>query len=171
MVVIFDLDETLICNTYNPNTSLESFCLQSENYAEFFILRPYAKKVFNEIKTICDGLYLATFSPRGRVERVLKTIGIRKYFDKMFTRENFDPVYGGKDDLRYFDPGEFVIVDDQGINSPFMSLKMAFFGVRDRIDGHLLVVPEFDGSDTDRCLLTVLDEVKSRVGPPAQRTG
>jgi beta-phosphoglucomutase-like phosphatase (HAD superfamily) len=170
MVVIFDLDETLICNTYNPKTSLETFSLSDENFSEHFILRPYARKVLSELRDTCDGLHMATFSPRGRVERILKTIGIRKYFDKMFTRENFDPVYGGGEDLRFFDPGDFIAVDDQEADSQFMAMKMSFFGACDRIDRHLIVVPQFDGSDTDRCLLTVLDEIKIRRGP-AGRVG
>lgn len=160
MVIVFDLDETLIFNGANPKSSLPVISLDHGGLVDHITLRPYAKRVLEESRSFGE-VYLASFSSRSRINKLLPLLGIDRFFDRIFTRENFNAVYGGPEYPRSFPVPDFLLVDDQSPNSNMLLSKLSFFGA-DNIFGHLLRVPEFDGGDNDRCLLQVLEEIKSR---------
>lgn len=167
MIIVFDFDETLVFNSYNPRSALEVFSVSyGGGLTETFILRPYTRRVLSAVRRICKGLFLGTCSTRARTNRLLEVLGLEKHFDRVFTRENFDPVFRGSGDATSFPLDDFLMVDDRDTSSPLIQAKMKFFGVegsQDQLVKHLVSVPKFDGSDGDRALLLALDDIQSRL--------
>jgi hypothetical protein len=166
MIVIVDLDDTLICNDYNPRSSLEAYSSVSPGgFREDFIVRPYAKTFLRESKRLFSKVYLGSLSPRARVARVLSLVGIAKYFDDVFSREAFDPIYSGIGKVCPPEMGkDFIIVDDQEFGSPLLQRKLNFFvNVETENESeHIITVPAFTGDEDDKILLSVLEYIKSR---------
>jgi hypothetical protein len=165
MNIIFDLDETLIYNGHNPKSSLDKFEIPySPRLSDKFMLRPYTKEVLKGFSGMCNGIFLASFSTKNRIEQVLRASDIAGLFSRVFTRENLDPCYRPDNYPTTFHTEDFILVDDKGIEEKHTQMKLKYFGGGGGDDSaKLLKVPAFGGMDTDTELLTVLKAVTDRL--------
>ena len=165
MKIIFDLDETLICNHHNPKSSLDKLDLvYSPRLSDQFHLRPHTREVLEKTRSMGFAVFLASFSTKGRVDQVLRASGISDCFDMIFSRSNLDPCYRDEKTATSFNAGEFLLVDDKGIDDKHTQAKLKFFGGDEAVcSDKLLKVSAFDGMETDTELLSVLQEVNRRL--------
>ena len=165
MNIIFDLDETLIFNGHNPKSSLEQFELvYSPRLSDKFMLRPYVKDILRGLGGACDGVFLASFSTKNRIEQILRASGIAGMFSRVFTRENLDPCYRPDNYPTTFHTDDFLLIDDKPFEDKFTQAKLKYFGGGGEVCSDKLIrVSAFDGSDMDTELLTVLKTVTDRL--------
>jgi hypothetical protein len=165
MNIIFDLDETLIYNGHNPKSSLDKFEIPySPRLSDKFMLRPYTKEVLKGFSGMCNGVFLASFSTKNRIEQVLRASDIAGLFSRVFTRENLDPCYRPDNYPTTFHTEDFLLIDDKGIDDKHTQMKIKYFGGSIGADSaKILNIPPFDGMETDTVLLTVLKEITTRI--------
>lgn len=164
MKIIFDLDETLIYNSHDPKSSLKKFELvYSPRMSDQFMLRPHAREVLCSINSRYE-VILASFSTKNRIDQILRVASISDCFIRVFPRESLDPCYRNeKTESSYF-IDDFILVDDKGLDDKHTQAKLKFFGSSiEDYSARLLKVPAFRGNDSDKELLSVLQEVNRRL--------
>ena len=179
MRVILDLDETLIANDFHdarPSPKIHVTEYEIPGYgSDQVILRPYAEKFLRWCRKNTEELYLATYSSEDRAEAVINALGIRKYFDCVFSREDFytveDMINHGEEpeDLFKFD-GDFVLVDNLEADTIGTAVKLAYFGLdyEDAISGTceqvsdcFILAPEYYGDPEDDFLKQLYRRLKN----------
>ena len=161
MIVILDLDETLVCSKKSYHTDdLDSLLIVG---GETVLLRPKSTALLNKLHTRGHELVLCSFSPKVRVDAILDDAGWWDYFKLAVSQEDLN---GHRKCL--IPNGEFLLVEDRPRSSTLVKRKLAYFGldientVPAHLDNYLVHVSAFDGDPNDDDLLDIWDELQER---------
>lgn len=195
-VLVLDLDETLIANSFleaRPSSKIRVVEIPTPTgFVDSVILRPYAHDFLLWCRAHFPHIILATFSSEFRATVVSDRVGIRPYFDAIVHRDFLEFAqgnlfYGGEPSRSYDLGGDFCLVDDQSWNSRHVLSKMNCFGIDVRpvvsakragtpldyyreIDDRFIQAPEYLGNPDDTFLSDLLESFKENYTPDEAMT-
>jgi len=150
-----DMDETLLKYIKNGEIpeGVEGYRLRGDSVV---LKRPGTEQFLMKLKEI-GPVYLCTHANKEYVDDVLDATGLRKYFDKVYTREDIwsdDPAILDQRNI-----GDAILIDNSLMHSSKAMHKMQWLSVpEDQIPMHYVQVPEFNGNPDN-----VFDEVYQKV--------
>ncbi len=149
--IIVDLDGTLKTDVdAKGDFQTQTIIVKSGNKSYTFAVRPYLHEFLSACKSHGD-LFLGTASGKGYAEKVLKSMNVRDYFDRVYTVEDFSR------GIPYFDN---CIMIDNDSEIGMLKLSKIAFSRKPPIRRDLWTIDTFTGMASDHTLLDLIVELK-----------